>query len=60
MKISISILICLIIVNVYNTESLYKNKGRDWPGLCSTGANQSPINIIEGSNTQESGMCFIN
>jgi len=32
---------------------MYENKGNDWPGLCNTGTKQSPINIIEGFNTQK-------
>jgi hypothetical protein len=31
--------------------SMYANKGYDWPGLCNTGPQQSPINIIDGGNT---------
>ncbi len=34
---------------------LYRNMGKDWPGLCNTGPHQSPINIIEGSNTNNTG-----
>ncbi len=34
---------------------LYKKMGKDWPGVCGTGSNQSPINIIEGSNTNNTG-----
>jgi len=31
----------------------YKQKGRNWPGLCVAGTQQSPINIIESFNTED-------
>ena len=49
--------------NSNGTFQLYANQGKgirsiltvlDWPNICSTGKQQSPINIDEGVNTQES------
>lgn len=31
----------------------YQQKGRNWPGLCVAGTQQSPINIIESFNTED-------
>jgi len=33
------------------TAGLYPKNGVDWPGICSIGKYQSPINIIDGKNT---------
>lgn len=32
-------------------RQLYPKNGADWPGICSIGKFQSPINIIDGKNT---------
>lgn len=48
--------ILLIICYIYCQDgNLYKKMGKDWPGLCGTGSNQSPINIIE-ANTKLTGI----
>ncbi len=53
-------LILLCVVYIYTDNgNLYKNHGKDWPGLCGTGSYQSPINIIEGSNTNNTGKLSI-
>lgn len=31
----------------------YELNGNDWPGTCGSGLRQSPINIIEGVNTDD-------
>ena len=49
-------LACLyIITSEDKSGQLYKNGGKDWPGLCNTGSHQSPINIILDSNTENTG-----
>ena len=40
---------------IYSDGKLYSNGGADWPGQCSSGSNQSPINIMEGINTNNTG-----
>eukprot|EP01016_Furgasonia_blochmanni_P016213 TRINITY_DN1925_c0_g1_i8.p1 TRINITY_DN1925_c0_g1~~TRINITY_DN1925_c0_g1_i8.p1 ORF type:complete len:316 (-),score=67.89 TRINITY_DN1925_c0_g1_i8:107-1054(-) len=35
-----------------------RNNGRDWPGVCVTGTNQSPINIVSIKGTCDNTMVF--
>ncbi len=66
-KIKFLVLISMIIQGYITLESgepgeMYTQNGSsknyikliiDWPGICNTGFRQSPVNIIEGSNTVE-------
>jgi hypothetical protein len=54
------LLILVLLVYIYSqTGKLYSNGGTDWPGICGTGSNQSPINIMDRINTVDTGKIIL-
>jgi hypothetical protein len=51
MKILVLLTLCCFI----SSQDIYKNSGLDWTGQCSIGTFQSPINIVHGLNTENTG-----
>ena len=50
----ILVIIAYTVSFVFNsTSNLFRNYGNNWTGLCEKGNKQSPVNIVEGLNTEE-------